>query len=123
MKTRFIWILILLLIIGIGIGAGITIFINKDIVNEDKEEARENVGKTEEKMENAVDAEEIYQQSCAGCHEGGNLSIGPSLKGVSDRLSDEQIKEMMMKGSQGMPARIVSEDEASALTEWLKTVK
>jgi mono/diheme cytochrome c family protein len=102
MKKSFIWILILLLILGIGIGAGITMFLNNDPINNDKQ-----VEKTEEKMETVVNAEEIYNQSCAGCHEGGNLSIGPSLQGVSNRLTDAQINEIIMNGTPVMPARIV----------------
>ncbi|AGK54950.1 cytochrome c550 [Bacillus sp. 1NLA3E] len=68
--------------------------------------------------------EDIYQKSCIGCHgdqyQGG---VGPKLKGVGTRRSDDEIKTIITKGKNAMPPGLVSEDKAPEMVKWLKTLK
>ncbi|WP_078379671.1 cytochrome c550 [Sutcliffiella halmapala] len=67
-------------------------------------------------------AEELYQQnSCIGCH-GNDLAGGagaPALVDVGDRLSPEEIKEVIINGQGTMPAGLANPQEAEVLAEWL----
>jgi cytochrome c550 len=69
--------------------------------------------------------EELYQQKgCAGCH-GGDYSggVGPALKGVGDRLSVEEIQDVLVNGKgTGMPPGLVEGKEAE-MAEWLAGLK
>lgn len=68
---------------------------NKELTSEGDEEATEEV---------AASPEEIYQQSCIGCHgdqyQGG---VGPALTGVGERLSEEEIVDVLTNGKGAMP--------------------
>ncbi|MGP4042417.1 cytochrome c550 [Gracilibacillus sp. D59] len=65
---------------------------------------------------------EALIQSCIGCH-GGDLEggSGPSLNDVHERLSVEEIERTIIEGrpDKGMPAGLVSNEEAAILAEWL----
>jgi cytochrome c550 len=80
----------------------------------------------EEKTEEVASAnpEDLYKQSCIGCHgdayQGG---IGPALTGVGDRLSHDQIKDILINGKGSMPPGMVTADQADAVADWLATVK
>ncbi|TLS36107.1 cytochrome c551 [Pseudalkalibacillus caeni] len=65
-------------------------------------------------------AEEVFQQSCAGCH-GGNLEgvSGPALKNVGSKLSEDEILTKIQEGGNGMPAGLVKDDKAQNLAAWL----
>lgn len=69
--------------------------------------------------------EELYQQKgCAGCH-GGDYSggVGPALTGIADRLSVEEIQDILVNGKgTGMPAGLVEGKEAE-MAEWLAGLK
>jgi len=74
--------------------------------------------------------EEIAAQYCMGCH-GSNLEGSPNgtpaLKGVGDRLSAEEIKDVLVNGRQGdigvMPGGLVPQESLDAMVEWLTQLK
>ncbi|WLR41480.1 cytochrome c [Bacillus carboniphilus] len=70
------------------------------------------------------DAEEIYKQTCFGCH-GNNLegASGPTLKGIGSKYSEEEIKAIIVNGQGAMPGGIVEDAEAEALAKWLAEKK
>ncbi|QFT89880.1 Cytochrome c-550 [Bacillus sp. THAF10] len=69
-----------------------------------------------------MSAEEIYSQgSCIGCH-GADLEgagSAPALKDVGERLSQEEIKNVIVNGRGTMPANQATPKEAEVLAEWL----
>jgi cytochrome c550 len=69
-----------------------------------------------------LSAEEIYQQSsCIGCH-GADLAgagAAPALVNVGDKLSQEEIKDVIINGQGTMPAGQATPQEAEKLAEWL----
>jgi len=77
-------------------------------------------GGGEQTEEVAANPEEIYQQSCIGCHgeqyQGG---AGPALKGVSDRLSKEEIADVVVNGRGAMPPGLVPAEKADEMADWL----
>lgn len=85
------------------------------------EEGRE---KTEEVS--AVAPEELYQQKgCVACHGGDYQGVGsnPALTGVGDRLSKDEIINLLVNGRGNMPGGLVSEDQADEMAEWLSSLK
>lgn len=72
----------------------------------------------------SVDAEGVYNQSCAACH-GGDLKggVGPDLTAVGGSLSADEIKTVILEGRGQMPAQAVSDEEATALSDWLAAKK
>ncbi|MFC3882950.1 cytochrome c550 [Bacillus songklensis] len=109
------------LIMAVGLILMLVLAVNG--VNNAKEIAAEKEGGGA-KQEAAAKPEDVYKQTCIGCHgdqyQGG---VGPSLKGVGDRLSKDQIKEVITKGRGAMPANLVPEDKADEMAEWLGTLK
>jgi len=90
-----------------------------------KEVAKEKGEGTEKTEVAASKPEDIYKQSCIGCHgdqyQGG---VGPSLKGVGSRYSKEEIMTFVTKGKGSvMPAGLVKEEQAAAMADWLATLK
>jgi cytochrome c550 len=83
---------------------------------------KEGGAKTEETA--AAKPEDIYQQTCVGCHganyEGG---VGPALKGVGDKLSIDEIKDVLQNGRGSMPAGLVPADKAEEMAKWLSELK
>ena len=74
----------------------------------------------------AAAAEEIYKNSCIGCHAadlGGG--VGPNLQKVGSEMTADQIHDKIAKGGGGMPAfkGQLSDDEITALTNWLAAKK
>jgi cytochrome c550 len=69
------------------------------------------------------DPEAHYQQACISCH-GGNYEggAGPALTGVGERLSAEEIQEILKNGKGIMPPNLVPEENIEAMTEWLMTL-
>lgn len=69
-----------------------------------------------------LSAEELYQQnSCIGCH-GGNLEgagAAPALTDVGERLSQEEIQNVIVNGQGAMPKGLATPKEAEVLAEWL----
>jgi cytochrome c550 len=92
-------------------------------VNNAKEIAAEKKGGGA-KQEAPAKPEDIYKQSCIGCHgdqyQGG---VGPALKGVGDHLSKDEIKAVITNGRGAMPSGLVPADKADEMAEWLGTLK
>lgn len=84
----------------------------EEIENGGKEEQTEQVA--------ASDPEGIYQQNCIACHgdsyQGG---VGPALTGVADRLSQEEVEDILVNGKNSMPPGLVPADKAGEVAEWL----
>lgn len=72
----------------------------------------------------AASPEEIYKQTCISCH--GNQyqgGVGPALTGVGDRLSKEELAEIVVNGRGAMPPGLVPEEKSAEMAEWLATLK
>ncbi|MEW8968264.1 MULTISPECIES: cytochrome c550 [Exiguobacterium] len=68
-----------------------------------------------------MNPEELYAaKGCTGCH-GGNLEggVGPALTGVGERLSAEEIANIIVNGQGSMPGGLASAEEAEVLATWL----
>lgn len=73
----------------------------------------------------AGDAQKIYDQKCSSCH-GGDLkgAVGPNLTQVGSKYSKDEILDILKNGkSGGMPANLVSGDDANTIADWLAAKK
>ena len=73
----------------------------------------------------AGDAQKIFDQKCSSCH-GNNLEgkVGPKISDVGSRYSKEQILDILKNGkSGGMPAGLVTGDDADKVATWLAAKK
>ncbi|MFS0656805.1 cytochrome c551 [Bacillus sp. 179-C3.3 HS] len=68
--------------------------------------------------------EDIYEQSCIGCH-GKDLSGGggPSLKEVGKKYDEKQIADIAKNGIGSMPKGLVDEEQAKEVAKWLAEKK
>jgi cytochrome c550 len=111
----------LIIVFGIGLMVAFS-FIGLDNMKEMAEE-KEGGGQKTEDVANAK-PEDIFKQSCASCHgqnfEGG---AGPSLKGVGDKLSVDEIKETIKNGRGAMPSGLVPEEKLDEMAEWVSKIK
>lgn len=75
---------------------------------------------TDDLSTDVEEAERIYTFSCANCH-GTDLSgkVAPSLLQIGDRLSEEEIKTIIIEGVGTMPRGLVNEEEAEIVAKWL----
>lgn len=73
---------------------------------------------------NTASAEEVYKQNCASCH-GNNLEggTGPALKQIGKEHNKAEILKQIKNGGGGMPAGLVSGDEAESVAQWLAKKK
>lgn len=75
---------------------------------------------------NAEEAQSIYQSNCMACH-ATDLSggMGPELKTVGSRLSQDDIAGIIANGQGRMPAFSgkLSDDQVNTLAAWLATQK
>lgn len=82
-------------------------------------EAREN---PENNALDIADVDAIYKNTCAVCH-GDDLegASAPPLVDVGGRMSKEEIKTMIIEGSedQSMPGGLVNNEQAELIAEWL----
>ncbi|MCM3002515.1 cytochrome c550 [Priestia koreensis] len=105
------------------IGVGLMFLFSINGVDNAKQMASEKEGGGA-KQETPSNPEDIYKSTCIGCHgdqyQGGT---GPSLKGVGDRLSKAEIKEVITKGRGGMPANMVPANNADKMAEWVSKIK
>ncbi|MFD1707509.1 cytochrome c551 [Siminovitchia sediminis] len=69
-------------------------------------------------------AEAVYQANCSSCH-GENLEgrNGPALDKIGGTLSEDEILDVIENGRPGMPAGIISGDEANQVAAWLAEQK
>lgn len=93
--------------------------------NQRKSMNEEENGTTAE-SEEIGEPDEIFANSCASCH-GDDLSgvSGPDLTQVGDSLSEEDIHDIIVNGSDNgqMPAIPISLEEVDVLAEWLADMK
>lgn len=69
------------------------------------------------------DAQKLFQARCTTCH-GQDMRGNVDLTKVGSRYkSADEIKTVLMKGKNGMPGGLVTEDEAKKLADWLITMK
>lgn len=106
-------------------GIGLMFLLSFKGLGDAKDLAADKEGGNGEKTEQAAaNPEDIYKQSCIGCHgdqyQGG---VGPGLKGVGDKLTQDEIKEILVNGQGSMPPNLVPEDKAADMAEWLAGIK
>jgi cytochrome c550 len=107
-------------------GIGLMFLLSFKGVGDSKEIAKEqeNGGKTEESANASAKPEDIYKQNCISCHgdayQGG---VGPALKGVGDRRSADEIKDIITNGKNSMPSGLVKEDQAEDMVKFLQGLK
>lgn len=108
-------------------GIGLMFFLSFKGLGDNEEITKEaEGGHGEEKTEEVASSnpEDLYKQSCIGCHgdqyQGG---VGPALTGVGERLTKDQIKDILVNGKGGMPGGMVAADQADAVADWLATLK
>lgn len=73
-----------------------------------------------------VSAAVLYKKQCLSCH-AADLSgkVGPDLRKIGAKMTEDQLVEMIHDGTKGMPAfkKILSEEEIAALAQWLSINK
>jgi cytochrome c551 len=68
--------------------------------------------------------EEIVSSSCITCH-GENLKggSGPGLDKIGSKYAPNDIEDIINHGKNGMPAGVISPEEAKVVAEWLAQKK
>lgn len=72
-----------------------------------------------------VDADKVFQASCASCH-GGNLEgrgTAPALANIGSELSEAEIHDIIQNGRNGMPGGLIKGEELDAVAKWLSEKK
>ena len=69
--------------------------------------------------------QQVFTSNCNACHPGGRQGAGPTLVGVTGRLSDAQITQKIRQGAGEMPAMggTISEPQMADLLAYLKTLR
>ncbi|CAM3599398.1 cytochrome c551 [Hydrogenibacillus schlegelii] len=69
-------------------------------------------------------AESLFKSTCASCH-GQDLSggLGPDLRQVGARLSEDEILSIIENGKGTMPGGLLKGDDAKAVAAWLAEKK
>ncbi|MFJ7637234.1 cytochrome c550 [Peribacillus sp. NPDC097206] len=107
-------------------GIGLMFLLSFKGLGDAKDLAKEKEGgeKTEETESASSSPEDIYKQNCISCHgdayQGG---VGPALKGVADRLSEDEVKEVIANGRGAMPAGLVDESNLDAMAKYIHGLK
>ncbi|CAH0229321.1 cytochrome c550 [Peribacillus sp. NPDC101481] len=107
-------------------GIGLMFLLSFKGLGDAKDLAKEKEGgeKTEETESASASPEDIYKQNCISCHgdayQGG---VGPALKGVGDRLSVDEVKEVITNGRGAMPPGLVEEQNIDAMAEYIHGLK
>lgn len=72
----------------------------------------------------AGNPEEIVSNSCISCH-GENLQggAGPALNKIGAKYTQNDIEDIIKNGKNGMPAGVISNEEAAIVAEWLSQKK
>ncbi|MCY8233523.1 cytochrome c [Priestia filamentosa] len=88
-----------------------------------KELAQEKEGGAKQE-ETAASPEEIYKQTCISCHGEQYQGVsGPALKGVGEKLSQEEVKKIITQGKGGMPANLVPQEKADEMAKWVRKIE
>lgn len=88
-------------------------------------EAIQNPEETNGEENVVLEADEIYKNNCASCH-GADLegTSAPSLVDVGSKFSEDEIKDIIINGTDGgMPAGLVDAEQSAALAEWLSEME
>lgn len=98
----------------------VTVEAMKEVEEQRKEEEQR---ESEEQMEEVAQinpGEEMYTMNCATCH-GAELSggAGPDLLNVGSKYSVEEIKDIILNGTNSMPPIAIENEDAIAIAEWL----
>ncbi|MFJ7746207.1 cytochrome c550 [Peribacillus sp. NPDC097295] len=107
-------------------GIGLMFLLSFKGLGDAKDLAKEKEGgaKTEEKETASSSPEDIYKQNCISCHgdayQGG---VGPALKGVADRLSEDEVKNVIANGRGAMPPGLVEESKLDAMAKYIHGLK
>jgi cytochrome c550 len=106
------------------VGIGLMFLFSFKGLGDSKELAKEKEGGTETTEQVAAKPEDTYKSSCIGCH-GGNYEggMGPALTGVGDRLSKDEIMDIVVNGKGDMPPGMVKPEQSEAMADWLATLK
>ena len=81
-------------------------------------------GTGEQGEETVLTPEEIYAQNCLACHgENYEGAMGPELVNVGDRLSEDEIREVLVNGRGAMPGNLVPNESLDEMVEWLLTLQ
>ncbi len=90
-------------------------------IGDSRDLAAELEGGDEQTDQVAANPEEIYQSSCIGCHGDQYQGSGsaPALTGVGERLSNEELEDVVVNGRNAMPSGLVSPEQAGDMAEWL----
>lgn len=90
-------------------------------IGDSRELAAQSEGDGEQTEQVAASPEEIYQSSCIGCHGDQYQGSGsaPGLTGVGERLSPEEIEDVVVNGRNAMPGGLVPPEQAGEMAEWL----
>lgn len=86
---------------------------------------REAIQNPEAAEETSADPDEIFKASCASCH-GSDLTgeSAPDLTQVGQHLSEDEIKDIIINGTEGgMPGGLVDNEQAAILADWLKDME
>ncbi|MBT2665502.1 cytochrome c [Bacillus sp. ISL-4] len=107
-------------------GIGLMFLLSFKGLGDAKDLAKEKEGgeKTEETENASASPEDIYKQNCISCH--GNAyqgGVGPALKGVGDRLSVDEVKNVITNGRGAMPSGLVEEQNIDAMAEYIHGLK
>jgi cytochrome c550 len=105
-------------------GIGLMFFLSFKGLGDAEQIAKESEGG--DKTEEVADAspEEIYQQSCIGCHGDQYQGVsGPALTTVGSKYSPEEIQDILTNGTPGgMPGGLVPGNE-DKMAQWLAEMK
>ncbi|MEW9500450.1 cytochrome c550 [Jeotgalibacillus marinus] len=107
------------------LGFGVVFFMSIKGLGDNEDIAGEEDGAGEEAGGTDFDPEGYYEQTCIACHgdaydEAGGA--GPSLLGVGEELSVEEIRDILVNGIGAMPAGQVDEANADAMAEWVAAI-
>lgn len=88
------------------------------------DDAKDTGGDTGGDTTASVNAEDVYQKSCAACH-GGDLTggVGTDISKIGATLSADEIKTTILEGKGQMPAQNLDDEEATAVADWLAAKK
>jgi cytochrome c550 len=113
---------VLIMVFGIGLMIALSFKGLGDAKEMAKE--KENGGKEKTEQTAAGSPEDIYKANCMSCHgDQYQGAVGPALKGVGDRLSEDDIKNVLTNGRGAMPGGLVEEGKIDEMAKWLAGLK
>jgi len=106
------------------LGIGLMFMLSFKGLGDAKDLASEKSGKGEKTEETSKNPEDIYANTCAGCHgAGAEGGVGPELNGVGDHLSLDEVKDVIANGRGTMPPNLVGDAELDGMAEYIHGLK